>query len=58
MDLEFSPEDLAFREEARRFIAENRQHLRGDDYAALYDWSTQSPAEFWAAVWRFCARCY
>ena len=39
----------------RRFIAENRQHLRGDDYAALYDWSIQSPAEFWAAVWRFCA---
>ena len=23
MDLEFSPEDVAFREEARRFIAEN-----------------------------------
>lgn len=23
MDLEFSPEDLAFREEARAFIAEN-----------------------------------
>jgi acetoacetyl-CoA synthetase len=38
----------------RRFIEDNRAHLRGDDYAALYDWSIESPAEFWAAVWRFC----
>ena len=38
----------------RRFIAANRAHLRGDDYAALYDWSIESPAEFWAAVWHFC----
>src|SRR5688572_14552400 len=37
-----------------RFIAENRDQLRGDDYAALYDWSIGSPADFWAAVWRFC----
>ena len=38
----------------RRFIAANRERLRGDDYAALHDWSTESPAEFWAAVWTFC----
>ena len=38
----------------RRFIAVNRERLRGDDYAALYDWSIESPAEFWAAVWEFC----
>ena len=38
----------------RRFIAANRPRLRGDDYAALYDWSIESPAEFWAAVWEFC----
>jgi acetoacetyl-CoA synthetase len=38
----------------RRFIAAHREHLRGDDYAALYDWSVESPAEFWAAVWQFC----
>ena len=39
----------------RRFIAANRERLRGDDYAALYDWSIESPAEFWAAVWRSAA---
>ena len=38
----------------QRFIDANRAHLRSDDYAALYDWSIESPDEFWAAVWRFC----
>ena len=38
----------------RRFIAANRERLRGEDYAALYAWSIEAPAEFWAAVWRFC----
>jgi acetoacetyl-CoA synthetase len=38
----------------RRFIAANRARLRGSDYAALYAWSIESPAEFWAAVWDFC----
>jgi acetoacetyl-CoA synthetase len=38
----------------QRFIAANRERLRGDDYTALYDWSIESPAEFWAAVWTFC----
>ncbi|HUQ52094.1 MAG TPA: acetoacetate--CoA ligase [Gammaproteobacteria bacterium] len=38
----------------RRFIVANRERLRGDDYAALYDWSVAQPAEFWAAVWQFC----
>jgi acetoacetyl-CoA synthetase len=38
----------------RRFIDLNRAHLRGDDYAALYDWSIESPQDFWAAIWRFC----
>jgi acetoacetyl-CoA synthetase len=28
--------------------------LRGEDYAALYAWSIEEPAEFWAAVWEFC----
>ena len=35
-------------------MAANRSQLRGDDYAALYAWSIESPAEFWAAVWSFC----
>jgi len=38
----------------QRFIADNRARLRGDDYSALYDWSIEQPAEFWADVWRFC----
>jgi acetoacetyl-CoA synthetase len=38
----------------QRFIDANRSHFRSDDYAALYDWSIESPDEFWAAVWRFC----
>jgi acetoacetyl-CoA synthetase len=38
----------------QRFIAANRAHLAGADYAALYDWSITAPAEFWAAVWEFC----
>jgi acetoacetyl-CoA synthetase len=38
----------------RRFIDLNRARLRGDDYAALYDWSIESPQDFWAAIWRFC----
>jgi acetoacetyl-CoA synthetase len=38
----------------RRFIDANRPQLRGGDYSALYAWSIESPAEFWAAVWRFC----
>jgi acetoacetyl-CoA synthetase len=38
----------------RRFIGVHRAQLRGDDYAALYDWSIEQPAEFWAAVWSFC----
>ena len=38
----------------RRFIDVHRGQLGGDDYAALYDWSIEQPAEFWAAVWDFC----
>jgi acetoacetyl-CoA synthetase len=38
----------------RRFIAANRAHLDGDDYAALYRWSITEPAAFWGAVWDFC----
>src|SRR5512139_2642419 len=38
----------------RRFIDVHRARLRGDDYAALYDWSIESPAEFWEALWQFC----
>jgi acetoacetyl-CoA synthetase len=38
----------------RRFIDVNRARLVRDDYAALYDWSIASPAEFWEALWRFC----
>jgi acetoacetyl-CoA synthetase len=38
----------------RRFIVANRERLRGDDYRALYAWSIERPAEFWAAVWSFC----
>jgi acetoacetyl-CoA synthetase len=25
------------------------------DYAELHDWSVQSPADFWRAIWDFCA---
>ncbi len=38
----------------QRFIDANRAHFRGNDYAALYDWSIESPEAFWAAVWHFC----
>src|SRR5688572_23218171 len=38
----------------RRFIDVNRARLHGDDYAALYDWSIEAPAEFWEALWGFC----
>jgi acetoacetyl-CoA synthetase len=38
----------------RRFIAENRARLRGDDYAALYEWSIEKPDEFWESAWKFC----
>ena len=37
-----------------RFIAAQRPQLARADYAALYDWSIARPAEFWAAVWKFC----
>jgi acetoacetyl-CoA synthetase len=49
-----SPERCAA-SDMRRFIAANRARLRGDDYAALHGWSVEAPAEFWAAVWEFCA---
>jgi acetoacetyl-CoA synthetase len=39
----------------QRFIAAQRAHLRGGDYAALYEWSVAEPAAFWGAVWQFCA---
>ncbi|HEY8520879.1 MAG TPA: acetoacetate--CoA ligase [Gammaproteobacteria bacterium] len=48
-----SPERVA-RTNMRRFIAEHRARLAGDDYDALYDWSTSRPDEFWRAVWDFC----
>ncbi len=38
----------------RRFIDAHRTALQGDDYAALYEWSIDSPQGFWAAIWRFC----
>jgi acetoacetyl-CoA synthetase len=38
----------------QRFIAAQRAHLPGADYAALYQWSIAEPAAFWSAVWRFC----
>jgi acetoacetyl-CoA synthetase len=39
----------------QRFIAAQRAHLGGGDYAALYEWSVAEPAAFWGAVWQFCA---
>jgi acetoacetyl-CoA synthetase len=48
-----SPERIAA-SNLRRFIDVNRARLRGDDYAALYAWSIEKPAEFWAGVWDFC----
>jgi acetoacetyl-CoA synthetase len=38
----------------QRFIREQREHLAGDDYAALYAWSVAQPEAFWSAVARFC----
>jgi acetoacetyl-CoA synthetase len=38
----------------QRFIATQCARLPSADYGALYDWSIAQPAEFWAAVWRFC----
>ena len=38
----------------QRFLATNRARLGSGDYAALYAWSVESPAEFWEAVWKFC----
>src|SRR4051812_23973000 len=29
-----------------------RANARGPDYAELWGWSVDEPAEFWAAVWR------
>ena len=38
-----------------RFIAEVSASAPGvRDYASLYEWSITQPADFWAAVWRFC----
>lgn len=31
------------------------QQVEKPDYAALYDWSVTKPADFWNAVWDFCA---
>ena len=33
-----------------RFIKESP----ASDYASLYEWSVERPAEFWPAVWQFC----
>ncbi len=39
----------------QRFIAtQSRAFARPPTTRALYDWSIEQPAEFWAAVWRFC----
>jgi acetoacetyl-CoA synthetase len=38
----------------QRFLAAQRPHLARLDYAALYEWSIAKPADFWAAVWKFC----
>ncbi len=48
------PPDRSANSHMRRFLQANRQFLAGEDYASLYRWSVESPAEFWAAVWRFC----
>ena len=39
-----------------RFIADVRQRLAPNvtDFASLYAWSIDRPAEFWSEVWRFC----
>src|SRR5215475_14031251 len=39
----------------QRFIAAQRSRLPRADYASLYEWSVSKPAEFWAAIWKFCA---
>jgi acetoacetyl-CoA synthetase len=38
----------------QRFIATQSTRLPSTEYEALYEWSVTQPAEFWAAVWRFC----
>ena len=39
-----------------RFIGEARRVTNGQvaDFASLYQWSIESPEEFWPLVWRFC----
>src|SRR5690349_5719543 len=36
----------------RQLVGQRRPEVR--DYAALYGWSIEQPAEFWQAVWEFC----
>lgn len=55
MDISFSPEDLAFREEVRAFFAENftddvRQRLAGPNYKeAIVEWQKKLHAQGWIA---------
>ncbi|WP_428103491.1 acetoacetate--CoA ligase [Candidatus Rariloculus sp.] len=37
-----------------RFLMQHAERLEALDYASLYRWSVEKPAEFWAAVWDFC----
>ena len=50
-----APEGIA-RANMTRFLhqVQETERLRGEDYAALYDWSTREPESFWPAVWKFC----
>jgi len=35
-------------------MVRSEQGITVDDYAALYQWSIDSPEQFWPAVWNFC----
>ncbi|MDH3636873.1 MAG: acetoacetate--CoA ligase [Gammaproteobacteria bacterium] len=50
-----SPERVA-NSNLRRFLEYVQQEHSADanGYGALYDWSVENPAAFWASVWRFC----
>ena len=50
--------DRAAASHLRRFIEMHRSELTADDYTALYAWSIEQPAAFWAAIWDFCGIGY
>src|SRR4051812_29738996 len=49
-------DDQIARANLTRFIGEARARSggRGGDFTSLYEWSIESPEDFWPLVWAFC----